>query len=62
MVWVDEIKEGDEVEIVFKKYPSIRGRVIAFWSGGIHLDLGEGKTMAVSINDELIKSIRKVRN
>ena len=60
MVWLDEIKVGDRVIVIWKKkyFKPITGKVIAFYNMEIHLDLGNGKTMAISLGDEMIKSIR----
>ena len=59
-MWLDEIKVGDKVIVIWKKkyFRPIKGKVIAFYAGEIHLDLGKGKTMAISLGDEMIKSIR----
>ncbi|RLG90940.1 MAG: hypothetical protein DRO36_05235 [Candidatus Hecatellales archaeon] len=60
MVWIDEIEIGKKVIVIWKKkyFKPIKGEVIAFYSGEIHLDLGNGKTMAISLTDEMIRSIR----
>ena len=59
-MWLDEIKVGDKVIVIWKKkyFRPIKGKVIAFYAGEIHLDLGKGKTMAISLGDEMIKAIR----
>ena len=59
-MWLDEVKVGDRVIVVWKKkdFKPIKGKVIAFYNKEIHLDLGEGRTVAISLGDKMIKSIR----
>ncbi len=61
-MWVDKVRVGDKVRILFQKkeFKPIEGKIIAFYWKEIHLDLGNGRTMALSIGDPLVKGVKKV--
>jgi len=62
LIEVDEMHVGDKIKIIFKNkaFKPITGRIIKFWNGEIHLDRGEGRTIAIALGDPLIKRIKNL--
>ena len=60
-MWWENIKEGDKVRIIWKKkyFKPITGKVIKIWHKELHLDLGDGRTMAVYLMDDMIRKVEK---
>ncbi|RLG17012.1 hypothetical protein DRN75_04260 [Nanoarchaeota archaeon] len=60
-MWWENIKVGDKVRIIWKKkyFKPITGKVIKIWHKELHLDLGDGRTMAVYLMDDMIQKVEK---
>ena len=60
-MWRENIKVGDKVRIIWKKkyFKPITGKVIKIWHKELHLDLGDGRTMAVYLMDDMIQKVER---